>query len=78
MFMSPIISDELSLHNFLKQLNFNFYLTKPQLKHFESIMNSMIIKDITVKYPMQRSLASPRHRTSITSFLSKSNWNENF
>ena len=33
MFMNSIISNELSLHKFLKELNFDLYLTKPQLNH---------------------------------------------
>nr|WP_158072857.1 hypothetical protein [Clostridium haemolyticum] len=32
--------------NFFKQLNFDLYLTKPQLKHLEGIMNAMILKRI--------------------------------
>ncbi|NFO15787.1 IS701 family transposase [Clostridium botulinum] len=78
MFMSSIISDELSLHNFLKQLNFDLYLTKPQLEHFKSIMNAMIFKGYQGKISDVAELASPRHRTSISRFLSNSTWNEDF
>ena len=31
MFQNTIISDELSLYKFFKQLNFGLYLTKPQI-----------------------------------------------
>jgi len=52
MFQKSIISDGLSIYKFFKQLNFDFYLTKPQLKHLENIMNAMILKKvITAKFP---------------------------
>ena len=52
MFQNTIISNELSIYKFFKQLNFDFYLTKPQLKHLENIMNAMILKKvITAKFP---------------------------
>ena len=44
MFQNTIISDELSIYKFFNQLNFDFYLTNPQLKHLENIMNAMISK----------------------------------
>lgn len=54
MFQDTIISDKLSLYKFFKQLNFDLYLTKPQLKHLESIMNAMISKEsLIVKFPTQ-------------------------
>src|SRR3712207_9148210 len=66
-----------SLYKFFKQLNFDLYLTKPQLKHLEGIMNAMILKGFNGKVSDIAELASKRHRTSITRFLSKSNWDEN-
>src|SRR3712207_5973574 len=77
MFQNSIISNELSLYKFFKQLNFDLYLTKPQLKHLEGIMNAMILKGFNGKVSDIAELASKRHRTSITRFLSKSNWDEN-
>ena len=52
MFQDTIISDKLSLYKFFKQLNFDLYLAKLQLKHLESIMNAMISKESSmVKFP---------------------------
>ena len=76
MFQNTIISDELSLHKFFKQLNFDLYLTKPQLNHLESIMDAMISKGFNGKVSDIAELAPARHRTSITRFLSNSSWNE--
>lgn len=78
MFINSIISDDLSLHKFLKQLNFDLYLTKPQLEPFKSIKNAMIFKGYQGKISDVAELASPRHRTSISRFLSNSTWNEEF
>ena len=49
MFQNIIISDKLSLYKFFKQLNFDLYLTKPQLKHLENIVNVMISKGVNGK-----------------------------
>ena len=76
MFQNTIISDELSLHKFFKQLNFDLYLTKPQLNHLESIMDAMISKGFNGKVSDIAELAPARHRTSITRFLSNSSWDE--
>ncbi|QPW60818.1 IS701 family transposase [Clostridium botulinum] len=77
MFQNLIISNELSLYKFFKQLNFDLYLTKPQLEHLEGTMTAMILKGFNGKVSDIAELASKRHRTSITRFLSKSNWDEN-
>ena len=76
MFNNTIISNELSLHKFFKQLNFDLYLTKPQLNHLESIMDAMISKGFNGKVSDIAELAPARHRTSITRFLSNSSWDE--
>ena len=76
MFQNTIISDKLSLYKFFKQLNFDLYLTKPQLKHLESIMNAMISKGFNGKISDIAELAPARHRTSISRFLSSDSWNE--
>jgi Transposase DDE domain. len=76
MFQKTIISDELSIYKFFKQLNFDLYLTKPQLNHLESIMNAMISKGYNGKVSDVAELASQRHRTSVTRFLSNSTWDE--
>lgn len=76
MFQNSIISNELSINNFFKKLNFDLYLTKPQLKHLKCIMNGMISKGYNGKISDVAELASQRHRTSITRFLSNSSWDE--
>jgi len=76
MFQKSIISKELSIDNFFSRLNFDLYLTRPQLHHLKSMMNAMISKGFKGKMSDVSELASQRHRTSITRFLGKSNWNE--
>ena len=76
MFQNSIISDGLSIYKFFKQLNFDFYLTKSQLKHLENIMNAMILKGYNGKISDIAELTLSKHRTSITRFLSNSNWDE--
>lgn len=76
MFQNTIISDELSLYKFFKQLNFDLYLTKPQIKHLENMFNAMISKGFNGKISDIAELAPARHRTSITRFLSNSSWDE--
>lgn len=76
MFQNLIISDELSICKFFKQLNFHLYLTKPQIQHLENMMNAMISKGFKGKVSDIAELAPARHRTSITRFLSISSWNE--
>ena len=76
MFQNSIIPNELSLYKFFKQLNFDLYLTKPQIKHLENIMNAMISKGFNGKVSDVAELAPARHRTSITRFLSSNSWDE--
>lgn len=76
MLQNTIISEELSIYNFFKQLKFDLYLTKPQLQHLEGIMNAMISTGYNGKMSDVAQLASRTHRTSITRFLSQSTWNE--
>lgn len=76
MFQNTIISGQLSIYKFFKQLNFDLYLTKPQLNHLESIMNAMLSKGYNGKVSDIAELASQRHRTNITRFLSSNSWNE--
>lgn len=76
MFKNTIISDELSLYKFFKQLNFDLYLAKPQIKHLENIMNAMISNGFNGKVSDVEEFAPARQRTSITRFLSNSYWDE--
>ena len=52
MLQNTIISEKSTLYKFFKQLNFDLYLTKPQLKHLESILNAMISKGYRGKVPI--------------------------
>lgn len=45
-----IISNKLSLYKFFKKLNFDLYLTEPQLGHLENILNDMISKSFNSIY----------------------------
>ncbi|MGL4949526.1 MAG: IS701 family transposase [Anaeroplasmataceae bacterium] len=76
MFYNAIISNELSIYKFFKQLNFDLYLTKPQLSHLENMMNAMISKGFNGKISDVAELSPARHRTSSTRFLSNSSWDE--
>jgi hypothetical protein len=76
MFQNSIISDKLSIYKFFKKLNFDLYLTKPQIQHLENIMNAMISKGFNGKVSDIAELTPSRHRTSITRFLSNSSWNQ--
>ena len=76
MFQNSIISEELSIYKFFKQLNFDLYLTKPQLQHLESVMKAMISTGYNGKVSDVAQLALHTHRTSVTRFLSKSTWDE--
>lgn len=68
MFQNTTISNELSIYKFFKQLNFDFYLTKTQLRHLENIINAMISKGYNGKISDIAELAPLRHPTSITRF----------
>ena len=61
MFQKAIVSDELSIYKFFKKLNFYLYLTKPQLKHLESIMNAMLSKAYDGKVSDIAELALQKH-----------------
>lgn len=76
MFQNSIISDKLSIYKFFEKLNFDLYLTKPQIQHLENIMNAMISKGFNGKVSDIAELTPARHRTSITRFLSNSSWDE--
>lgn len=78
MFQKSIISEELSLYKFFKQLKLNLYLTKPQISHLENIMSAMFSKGFNGKIADVASSTSQRHRTSVTRFLSKGTWNEEY
>lgn len=77
MFQNTIIPNKLSIYKFFKQLKFDRYLTKPQIKHLENILNAMTVKGFKGKVSNVAELATASHRTSITRFLSNSPWDEN-
>lgn len=76
MFQNLIIPNKLSLDNFLSNLNIDFYLTKPQVKHYKDIMKAMILPVFNGKIADVAHFASQNHRTSITRFLSSDAWDE--
>lgn len=76
MFQNTIISNNLSVHNFFKQLKFDLLLTKPQLKHLKNITHAMLLKGFNGKVSDVAEFISSTHRTSITRFLSNSTWKE--
>lgn len=78
MFQKSIIPEELSLCNFFEQLKLNLYLTKPQISHLQNIMNAMLMKGYKGKISDVALSNSQRHRTSISRFLSKDSWNEEY
>lgn len=76
MFQELIISDELTLDKYFNKLNFDLYLTKPQLNHLKSLFNGMTSTGFNGKISQIAEEASNKHRTSITRFISTSNWDE--
>lgn len=68
MFENTIISDELSIYKCFNQLNYDFYLTKPQLRHLENIVNAMS-KGFNGKISNIAEIALARHRSIIDSFF---------
>ncbi|MBO3391746.1 hypothetical protein JJB59_09225 [Clostridium perfringens] len=44
MFQNTIIPNELSIYKFLKQLKFDYYLSKSQIKNLGNILNAMTSK----------------------------------
>ncbi|MCT4507760.1 MAG: hypothetical protein N4A48_03230 [Tepidibacter sp.] len=76
MFQNLIIANELTLDKFLKELKYDLYLTKPQMNHMKNIVKSMFMNSYTGKINDISKFLSPRHRTSITRFLSNSSWDE--
>lgn len=76
MFQELIISDELTLDKYFNKLNFDLYLTKPQLNHLKSLFNGMTSTGFNGKISQIAEEASNKHRTSITRFISNSNWDE--
>ncbi|SHK12601.1 hypothetical protein SAMN02744037_01688, partial [Tepidibacter formicigenes DSM 15518] len=49
MFQNLIITNELTLDKFLKELKYDLYLTKPQIKHMQNIVKSMFMSGYTGK-----------------------------
>ncbi|MPQ45206.1 IS701 family transposase [Clostridium tarantellae] len=76
MFQELIIPDNLSLDKFLRELNFDLYLTKPQLKHLQSIINAMMATGFNGKMSQVAETDSTKHRTSVSRFMSSSSWDE--
>ena len=72
MFMDSIISDSNSIFKFLKQLDLDLFLSKPQLNHLNHFLNVMIQET----YQGKISAVKHCHRTSFGRFLNDSPWDE--
>lgn len=76
MFQELIISKDLSLNKFLKDLNCDLYLTKPQFKNLSAILKGMVTNGFNGKIS-QIAEQVATHRTSISRFISSHSWDEN-
>lgn len=72
MFMDSIISDSNSIFKFLKQLDLDLFLSKPQFNHVNQFLNLMIQEN----YQGKISAVKHCHRTSFGRFLTDSPWDE--
>ena len=68
MFMEGIISDSHSIFKFLKGLDLDLFLSKPQFKHLNHFLNLMISETYTGKI----SAVKHCHRTTFGRFLNDS------
>jgi hypothetical protein len=76
MFQNSIIANDTAINNFFNELNFDLYLTKPQFKHMKNLVIAMYSDGFKGKINDVAKFISPRHRTSITRFLSSDSWDE--
>ena len=72
MFMDSIISDSNSIFKFLKQLDLDLFLSKPQFNHLNQFLNVMIQEN----YQGKISAVKHCHRTSFGRFLTDSPWDD--
>ena len=72
MFMDSIISDSNSIFKFLKQLDLDLFLSKPQFNHLNQFLNVMIQEN----YQGKISAVKHCHRTTFGRFLNDSPWDD--
>ncbi|MGL4335957.1 MAG: IS701 family transposase [Turicibacter sp.] len=70
MFSEVIISNSNEVFKFLRGLDLDIFLSKPQVKHIQGLIQTMIKETYNGKV----SQANYRHRTSISRFLNDSSW----
>ena len=70
MFSEVIISNSNEVFKFLRGLDLDILLSKPQLNHMQGLIQSIIKETYTGKV----SQANYRHRTNISRFLNDSSW----
>lgn len=70
--MEGIISDSHSIFKFLKGLDLDLFLSKPQFKHLNHFLNLMISETYTGKI----SAVKHCHRTTFGRFLNDSSWDD--
>ena len=76
MFQELIITNKVLLDKFFEELNFDLYLTKPQLKNLKSILNAMMSDGFNGKVSQIAEAVPDKDRTSINRFISRSSWDE--
>lgn len=70
MFIEGILSDDNSIFKFLRGLDLDLFLSKPQFNHLTAFLNHMTRESYNGKI----SNIKHRHRTSLSRFLNKSQW----
>ena len=70
--MDSIISDSNSIFKFLKQLDLDLFLSKPQFNHLNQFLNVMIQEN----YQGKISAVKHCHRTTFGRFLNDSPWDD--
>ena len=68
MFIEGILSDDHSIFKFLRELDLDLFLSKPQFNHLTAFLNHMTRES----YDGKISNVKHRHRTSLGRFLNKS------
>ena len=70
MFIESILSNDNSIFNFLRGLDLDLFLLKPQFNHLTTFLNHMTREF----YDGKISNVKHKHRTSLGRFLNKSPW----
>lgn len=76
MFDEPIINDSLDIIKSLNKLNIDLFFSKPQFKNLIAFVLARTLKDFNGNFSNVNELHIEKHRTTISSFLNKSSWDE--